>query len=83
VTTRRPLLRGLAGGRFVGATVVAPRAGEMIHEIVLAMRARMFPARLALAAHAYPTWSVAMQQAAAQLFVEADGRRARPARRVP
>ena len=76
----RPVLRRLAGGRVLGATVVAPRAGEMIHEAVLAMRTRMFPARLALTAHAYPTWSVAMQQAAAQLFVDVAGRRARPAR---
>jgi pyruvate/2-oxoglutarate dehydrogenase complex dihydrolipoamide dehydrogenase (E3) component len=82
VTGPRPMLRRVGGGRFVGATVVAPRAGEMIHEIVLAMRTRMFPARVALTTHAYPTWSIAMQQAAAQFFIEVNGRRARPARRV-
>ncbi len=80
VTAPRPVLRRVGGGRFVGATVVAPRAGEMIHEIVLAMRTRMFPARVALATHAYPTWSIAMQKAAAQFFIEVNGRRARPAR---
>jgi pyruvate/2-oxoglutarate dehydrogenase complex dihydrolipoamide dehydrogenase (E3) component len=74
----RPLLRGVAGGRVLGATIVAPRAGEMLHEIVVARHARMFPAHLALATHAYPTWSIAIQQVAAQLFTEMNGRRARP-----
>jgi pyruvate/2-oxoglutarate dehydrogenase complex dihydrolipoamide dehydrogenase (E3) component len=73
------VLRNLAGGQIVGATIVATRAGEMIHEPVLAMTSGMFPARLALTAHAYPTWSVAVQQAAAQLFIEIGGRRVRPA----
>jgi hypothetical protein len=39
----------------------------------------MFPARLALTVHPYPTWSSAVQKAAAQLFIEVEGRRARPA----
>jgi hypothetical protein len=59
---------------------VAPRAGELIHEAVLAMRTGMFTGRLAQAVHAYPTWSMAMQKAAAQFFMEIEGRRARPAR---
>ena len=74
----RHVLRGTAGGRILGATIVADRAGEMIHEVALAMRSGMFPARLALTTHAYPTWSVAVQQAAAQLFGEFGGRTARP-----
>ncbi len=76
----RPLLRSAGGGQLLGATIVAPRAGEMIHEVVLAMRTGMFTGRLAQAVHAYPTWSTAVRQAAAQFFVEVDGRRARPAR---
>ena len=76
----RPLLRNAGGGRILGATVVCPRAGEMIHEPVLAMRTAMFTGRLAQTVHAYPTWSVAIQQAAAQFFFEIEGRRARPAR---
>ena len=79
----RPLLRNLAGGRILGATIVAPRAGEMLHEIVLAMQVGMFPARLAQSVHAYPTWSMAIQQAAAQLFGEFGGRRVRPASANP
>jgi len=74
-------LRHLGGGRVGGATVVAPHAGELLPELVLAMRTGMFPARLALAVHAYPTWSVAVRQAAAQLFVEVNGRSWRPPRR--
>ncbi|MGH8920585.1 MAG: NAD(P)/FAD-dependent oxidoreductase, partial [Acidimicrobiales bacterium] len=70
----------LAGGRLLGATMVAPRAGEMIHEAALVMRARMFPALLALTTHAYPTWSIAVRQAATQLFFAVDGRHARAAR---
>jgi pyruvate/2-oxoglutarate dehydrogenase complex dihydrolipoamide dehydrogenase (E3) component len=77
----RPVLRSAGGGRVLGACIVATRAGELIHEPTLAMRTRMFTGRLAQAVHAYPSWSVAVRQAAAQFFFEIDGRRARPARR--
>jgi pyruvate/2-oxoglutarate dehydrogenase complex dihydrolipoamide dehydrogenase (E3) component len=72
----------LLGGRLLGATIIAPNAGELIAEITLAMRAGMFPARLAQAVHAYPTWSSAVQECAAQFLVEINGRRARPPRRT-
>ncbi|HVM08061.1 MAG TPA: FAD-dependent oxidoreductase [Acidimicrobiales bacterium] len=81
IAAPRPLTRNIAGGHLVGATIVAPRAGEMIHEVVVAMRAGMFTGRLAQAVHAYPTWSIAVRQAAAQFFTEVNGRTARPARR--
>lgn len=77
----RPVLRNAGGGRVLGATIVASRAGEMIHEAALAMRTAMFAGRLVQTVHAYPTWSIAVRQAAAQLFVETGGRRARPAHR--
>ncbi|MCY4664986.1 MAG: FAD-dependent oxidoreductase [Acidimicrobiaceae bacterium] len=73
----RRLLRNAGGGRILGATIVAPRAGEMISEIVLAMRTRAFTGRLAQTSHAYPTWSSGVQKAAAQFFGEIEGRRAR------
>ncbi|MHB1504654.1 MAG: dihydrolipoyl dehydrogenase family protein [Acidimicrobiales bacterium] len=79
----RPVLRGTGGGRLLGATIVAPRAGEMIHEVVLAIRTAMFTGRLAQTVHAYPTWSTSLRQAAAQFFMETDGRRARPASSPP
>ncbi len=75
----RPILRGTGGGRVLGATIVAPRAGEMVHEVALAMRTAMFTGRLAQTVHAYPTWSTALRQAAAQFFMVTGGRRARPA----
>jgi len=75
----RPLLRGTGGGRLLGATIVAPRAGEMVHEVALAIRTAMFTGRLAQTVHAYPTWSTSLRQAAAQFFMETNGRRARPA----
>jgi pyruvate/2-oxoglutarate dehydrogenase complex dihydrolipoamide dehydrogenase (E3) component len=75
----RRLTGNAAGGRLLGATIVAARAGEMIHEPALAMRSRLGPGLLALATHAYPTWSVAVRQAAAQLFLEVGGRQAYPA----
>lgn len=76
----RRILRGAGGGGVLGATIVGPRAGEMIHEVALAIRTRMFTGRLAQAVHAYPTWSTAVRQAAAQFFFEGDGRSAQPAR---
>ncbi len=76
----KALTRNLGGGRVLGATIVASRAGEMIHEPALAMRTHMFAGRLAQALRAYPTWSIATQKAAAQFFFEVEGREARPAR---
>jgi pyruvate/2-oxoglutarate dehydrogenase complex dihydrolipoamide dehydrogenase (E3) component len=75
----RRIAGSLGGGRVLGAIIVAPRAGDMIAEIALAMRAGMFTGRLAQATHAYPTWSLAVQQAAAQFFGGHGGRPARPA----
>jgi pyruvate/2-oxoglutarate dehydrogenase complex dihydrolipoamide dehydrogenase (E3) component len=72
----------LAGGRILGATIVAPRAGEMIGEIALAMRTRMFTGRLAQTTHPYPTYSTGIQQAVAQFFTTIGGRTAKPARHV-
>ncbi len=76
----RPLLRGTGGGRLLGATAVAATGGELVHEVALGMRTKMFTGRLAQTIHAYPTWSMAVQKAAAQFFFEVDGRAARPAR---
>lgn len=81
VAAPRPVLGRFGGGRVVGATIVAPRAGEMIAEVALAMRTGAFAGRLAQTAHAYPTWSHGVQKAAAQFFGEIEGRKARPARR--
>lgn len=73
------ITRGLFGGHLIGATIVAPRAGEMIHEIALAMRVGMFTGRLAQTVHAYPSWSYGIQKAAGQFFGDVEGRTARDA----
>ena len=76
----RLLTRGALGGRVIGCTAVCSRGGELVHEAALAMKTGMFTGRLAQTSHAYPSWSVAVQQVAAQFFLEINGRRARPAR---
>lgn len=67
VTARRRLLGRLGGGELVGAQIVGPRAGELIQECALAMQTRCFAGRLTQTIHAYPSMSLAVQQAAAQL----------------
>jgi pyruvate/2-oxoglutarate dehydrogenase complex dihydrolipoamide dehydrogenase (E3) component len=71
------------GGRVVGATVVAPTGGDLVHEAALAMQTNMFVGRLAQTTHAYPTWAMAMQQAALQFFGPSAGLTARPVRAHP
>ena len=83
IAGRRRVLGNTGGGRVLGATIVAVRAGEMIDEIALAMRTGMFTGRLAQTTHAYPTWSLAIQQAAAQFFGTYGGRTARSAQPPP
>ncbi len=77
VAAPRPILRNLGGGRLIAATIVAERAGELISEAALAIQTGMFVGRLAQTVHPYPTWSIGLRQAAAQFFMENDGRRAR------
>ncbi len=78
ITARRRVVGRMGGGMLVGAHIVGPHAGEIIHEAVIAMQAKVFAGRLAEAIHAYPAAAVGMQQAASQLFpvgralVEAD-----------
>jgi pyruvate/2-oxoglutarate dehydrogenase complex dihydrolipoamide dehydrogenase (E3) component len=68
ITAARPVLGRLGGGQVVGAQVVGPTAGEILHEVVLAMQTRCFSGRLAQAVHAYPSGSMALQMAALGLF---------------
>jgi pyruvate/2-oxoglutarate dehydrogenase complex dihydrolipoamide dehydrogenase (E3) component len=68
ITKGKPLIGHAGGGALLGAHVLGPGAGELIHEFVVAMQVRAFSGRLAQAIHAYPSMSLAVQQAAAQLF---------------
>lgn len=51
-------------GRIVGAHVVAPRAGETIHEAVLAVRHRLKLSDLSGMIHIYPTYPESLKRAA-------------------
>jgi pyruvate/2-oxoglutarate dehydrogenase complex dihydrolipoamide dehydrogenase (E3) component len=68
ITKGKPLIGHAGGGAVLGAHIIGPGAGELIHEFVLAMQLRAFSGRLAQAIHAYPSMSVGVQQAAARLF---------------
>ena len=60
----------LANGKLLGATVVAPRAGEMIHEWSLALDRGLKLPHLAESVHVYPTYSIATQQLAVQVTLD-------------
>lgn len=75
IGAKRRFLGNVGGGQLMGATIVCARAGELINEAALATRTRMFLGRLAQTIHAYPTWSIAIRQTAAQFFGYGDGAR--------
>ena len=58
-------------GRLVGAHVLAPAAGEMIHELALAIREDLKLTQVASLIHVYPTVSTGIGQLAAEAAYEA------------
>ena len=54
-------------GRILGASIVAPRAGEMIQELTLAVQWRMKASKIDYTMHAYPTWSQAVRICASKI----------------
>ena len=60
----------MKNGDLLGATVVAERAGEMIHEWIVALDRGIKVGDLSNAIHVYPTYSVASMQAAAAVRIE-------------
>ena len=54
-------------GRLLGGSIIAPRAGEMIHELAVAVRANLTAKDLVQTIHAFPTWSEAVRLACWQL----------------
>jgi dihydrolipoamide dehydrogenase len=54
-------------GVLIGATIMAPYAGEMIHELTLAIKYGHTAAELAATPHAFLTWSEAVRVAANKL----------------
>ncbi|MBI4513494.1 MAG: NAD(P)/FAD-dependent oxidoreductase, partial [Gemmatimonadetes bacterium] len=57
-------------GRIVGAHVLGPQAGALIHEIVLAMRAGVRIGHLSQMIHVYPTLSEGIRRAADRYYEE-------------
>jgi mercuric reductase len=54
-------------GVILGASVVAPRAGEMIQELTMAVQWRMKASKIDYTIHAYPTWSQAVRLCASKI----------------
>jgi mercuric reductase len=53
---------------IIGATVVAPHAGEIIHELTLAIQYRMTAHQVANTLHAFPSWSEAVRVACSKVI---------------
>ena len=58
----------LGKGRVLGATIVAPTAGELINEIGLAINKELTIEDLALSIHAYPSTGFCLQQIASNVM---------------
>jgi pyruvate/2-oxoglutarate dehydrogenase complex dihydrolipoamide dehydrogenase (E3) component len=54
-------------GVLLGATIVAPHAGEMIHELALAIKHNLTADNIAQTPHAFLSWSEAIRLAASKL----------------
>ena len=55
-------------GRIVGAHIIAPHAGELIHELALAVQNRMKVSKLTALVHAYPSYSQLNKRLAGQYY---------------
>lgn len=55
-----------AGGKLVGAHILAPAAGELIHELALAIRQRLRVRDLGVMTHVYPTIATSVNVAGAE-----------------
>jgi pyruvate/2-oxoglutarate dehydrogenase complex dihydrolipoamide dehydrogenase (E3) component len=51
------ILTAKGSDKILGATIVAPRAGDLLHEFVLAMKAGIGLGTIASTIHAYPTFA--------------------------
>lgn len=58
---------GLKDGTILGATVVSPNAGEIIHELTLAIAHNLKTQDIASTLHAFPTWSEAVRIACSKI----------------
>lgn len=56
-------------GKLLSASIVSPRAGEMIHELTLAIQHGMKADAIVETVHAFPTWSEAVRMACHKIKV--------------
>lgn len=54
-------------GMLIGASIVSPRAGEMLHELTLAIQMELTAEEVASTIHAFPTWSEAVRVACSKI----------------
>mmetsp|Transcript_24182 Transcript_24182/g.52149 ORF Transcript_24182/g.52149 Transcript_24182/m.52149 type:complete len:561 (-) Transcript_24182:75-1757(-) len=54
--------------QILGATIMAPAAGEIISELAVAKDAKLSFDQLATVMHSYPSYSIALQQMAADVY---------------
>ncbi len=57
-------------GRIVGAHIIAPHAGELIHELALAVQEKMKVSKITSLVHAYPSYSQLNKRLAGQYYSE-------------
>jgi len=55
-------------GRIIGAHIIAPHAGEMIHELALAIQEKMKVSQVTALVHAYPSYSQLNKRLAGQYY---------------
>ena len=55
-------------GRIIGAHIIAPHAGELIHELALAVQEKMKVSKLTALVHAYPSYSQLNKRLAGQYY---------------
>ena len=55
-------------GRIIGAHITAPHAGELIHELALAIQEKMKVSKLTALVHAYPSYSQLNKRLAGQYY---------------
>ena len=55
-------------GRIVGAHIMAPHAGELIHELALAVQEKMKVSKITSLVHAYPSYSQLNKRLAGQYY---------------
>lgn len=60
----------LGSGRLIGATVVSQRAGEMIFELMLAVKGKISLSGLVGMMHPYPSYSDVVKKAASGLVID-------------